>query len=129
VVVFKRFRREHLPLLLDHACAQVVASLRSGGFSSVELSLEDSLREALLAKAERRIHLGARPLMRNVRKYILFPLADLTVSGALRDGVRVVLGIENGHSTARVEMTAALPASPPLQLLPGKTRGGRARGG
>jgi ATP-dependent Clp protease ATP-binding subunit ClpA len=118
VIVFRRLRPEHLPALLERAVGEVVRAFRARGYDGIELSIEPELGEHLLAKAERRLHLGARPLMRNIRKYIVFPLADLVVSGALTPGVHVVLGIDDGNPIARFEEPRCLPAAESVRLIP-----------
>ncbi len=102
VIVFKRLRPEHLALLVDRQVAEIESGLAARGLPGVRLRLEEPLREHLLGKAQRRLHLGARPLLRNVRKYVLFPVADLVASGAIVPNVDVRLDIAGGRSIARV---------------------------
>jgi ATP-dependent Clp protease ATP-binding subunit ClpA len=123
VIVFRRLRPDHLPALMERSIARVVDAFRARGYDGLELTIEPELEEHLLEKAERRLHLGARPLMRNIRKYVVFPLADLVVSGALAPGVHVVLGIDEGDPIARFEEAPALPSSTGVRLIPPPPRG------
>jgi ATP-dependent Clp protease ATP-binding subunit ClpA len=118
VIVFRRLHPDHLPALLEQSVRQVVAAFRERGYAGFELSIEPELTGHLLEKAARRLHLGARPLMRNIRKYVVFPLADLVVSGALAPGVHVVLGIEDGDPIARFERRPALSRPEAVRLIP-----------
>jgi ATP-dependent Clp protease ATP-binding subunit ClpC len=118
VIVFKRLRPELLPRVLDYALAEVERDLGRRGYGEVSFSVSERLRETLIAKASRRIYLGARPLVRNVRKYVVFPLADLALSGALAPGGHVELGIEGGRSVARVRAAASIASPPEPVLLP-----------
>jgi len=103
VVVFKRLRPEHLPAILINAVHEMVSAFRRSGHDQLEIELTEELVDHLLAKGTRRLYLGARPLMRAFRKYVLFPLADLAVSGALRGRAGVTLGIEDGRSVAHFD--------------------------
>jgi ATP-dependent Clp protease ATP-binding subunit ClpA len=119
MVVFRRFRKEHLPGLLDRALAETVSAVKMRGFESLEVHIDQDLRGLLLAKAERRLHLGARPMWRNVRKYVAFPLADLAVSGNLGRCVHVELGLRDGQPVATCTARAAIgPPSQDVKLLP-----------
>jgi len=119
MVVFRRFRKEHLPGLLDRALDETVHAVRERGYAELEIEVDGDLRELLLAKAERRLHLGARPVWRNVRKYVAFPLADLAVSGSLGRCVKVTLGIRDGQPVATCTSRPAIgPPSNEVKLLP-----------
>jgi len=115
MIVFKRLRAEHLPLVLDRCVQEIEDSFRAQ-VPNLELRLDEELRGYLLRKAERRLHLGARPLVRNLRKYVVFPLADLAISGALAAGMRVDLGVTAGRSVARLSPRLAIdpPENRPL---------------
>jgi len=117
LIVFKRIQRKHLPALLDRALANVMASFYEKSNPGVEIAIDDALREFILKKAERRLHLGARPLMRNVRKYVTFPLADLAVSGALVSGCKLTLSIEDGRSVARFIYRHQIESEPEQMIL------------
>jgi ATP-dependent Clp protease ATP-binding subunit ClpC len=122
VIVFKRLREEHLPFVLDLALSEIEEGV-CAQVPEVVVRIDDELRGLLLRKAERRLHLGARPLVRNLRKYVLFPLADLTVSGALMPGMRVDLGVAGGRSVARLTHRLALDAET-RPLLAGQRQAG-----
>jgi ATP-dependent Clp protease ATP-binding subunit ClpA len=119
VVVFKRLRPEHLGTILDRAFSRQLTTLRARGLHDVELNIGDELRSMLLEKGARRLHLGARPLLRNVRKYVTFPLADLLVSGVLTPGARISLSVTNGNPVVHLENAAAIESSTEMPLLPG----------
>lgn len=123
VIVFRRLRPDHLPALLERSIAGVADAFRARGYTGLELSVEADLAAHLLHKAERRLHLGARPLVRNIRKYVVFPLADLVVSGALRPNVHVSLGFEDGDPVARLASHDALPAGEAMRLIAQPPRG------
>lgn len=108
VVVFKRLKVDQLPVMLDRALARISDMLVGEG-PPVTITIQEDLRSLLLEKGKRRLHLGARPLMRNIRKYVQFPIADLAVSGAIQPGAHVTLGVEDGRSYASVEPAEASP--------------------
>jgi ATP-dependent Clp protease ATP-binding subunit ClpB len=102
-IIFKQLTREQISKIVDIQLAAVENRLAERRMS---LTLTQEARE-LIATLGYDPQFGGRPLKRVIQKRILDPLAMKLLSGEIRDGEEVVVGVEDGHLTFRGVMTEA----------------------
>jgi ATP-dependent Clp protease ATP-binding subunit ClpA len=83
VIVFHRFRADHLPAILEQRLRELAAFL---GRRGVVLLVEESARTFLIEKGLKDVRFGARQLDRALRQFLEYPLSDLLLSGGLAGG-------------------------------------------
>jgi ATP-dependent Clp protease ATP-binding subunit ClpB len=107
IITFHRLTEEHLKRIVDIQLETLRARLAE---RHIEISLSDAARERLIRVGYDPAY-GARPLKRAIQKEVETPLARRLVSGEIRDGQKVRLGVRGGEMTFTVEAPAAAAAS------------------
>ncbi len=87
IIVFHRLRREEIVRIVDLQMRRLTQLLEQ---RKIEIRLEPSAREWLGEKGWDPAY-GARPLKRVIQKYIQDPLAEMILSGRVKDGDTVVI--------------------------------------
>ncbi len=95
IILFHRLRREHMGRIVDIQIARLQKLLEE---RKITITLEPSAREWLAEKGYEPAY-GARPLKRVIQKELQDPLADLILSGRVKDGEKVTV------SAGRVGLT------------------------
>jgi ATP-dependent Clp protease ATP-binding subunit ClpB len=85
IILFHRLKREHMGRIVD---IQLVRLTRLLEERKITLQLEPAAREWLAEKGYDPAY-GARPLKRVIQKYVQDPLAELILSGRIKEGERV----------------------------------------
>ncbi|MFJ5487037.1 ATP-dependent chaperone ClpB [Hansschlegelia beijingensis] len=85
IVLFHRLKREQMGAIVDIQLGRLRKLLED---RKITLELDDSARAWLADKGYDPAY-GARPLKRVIQKYVQDPLAELILSGELRDGEHV----------------------------------------
>src|SRR5215207_4103575 len=85
IILFHRLRREHMGEIVDIQMRRLTKLLEE---RKITLQLEPKAREWLAEKGYDPAY-GARPLKRVIQKYVQDPLAELILSGQIRDGETV----------------------------------------
>jgi len=100
-ILFNKLRREDMSRIVEIQLKGVKTLLEE---RKMTLEIDDAA-VALLADKSYEPHYGARPLKRNIQKFILNPLAKMLLSGEIRDGeaVRVVPAPEGSDSVVEVK--------------------------
>jgi ATP-dependent Clp protease ATP-binding subunit ClpB len=102
-IIFKQLTRGQISEIVDIQLAAVEDRLAERRMS---LRLTQEARE-LIATLGYDPQFGGRPLKRVIQKRILDPLAMKLLSGEIREGEEVIVGVEEGHLTFRGVMTEA----------------------
>ena len=85
IILFHRLRRDNMAAIVDIQFGRLQRLLAD---RKIELDLDSSARAWLAEKGYDPAY-GARPLKRAIQKAVQDPLAELILSGELRDGTRV----------------------------------------
>ena len=85
IILFHRLRREHMGRIVDIQMERLSKLLED---RKITLELEPEAREWLADKGYDPAY-GARPLKRVIQKAVQDPLAELILSGAVKDGDKV----------------------------------------
>jgi ATP-dependent Clp protease ATP-binding subunit ClpB len=93
IILFHRLGQEHMGPIVDIQVARVQKLLAD---RKVALELSDAAR-AWLGRVGYDPVYGARPLKRAVQKYLQDPLAELILSGEVRDGATVKVDEGDGR--------------------------------
>ena len=88
IMLFSRLKRAHMGAIVDIQIARLESLLAE---RKITLDLEDAARE-WLADAGYDPAFGARPLKRVLQKAVQDPLAELILSGEVKDGSALTLG-------------------------------------
>ncbi|MDA1334570.1 MAG: AAA family ATPase [bacterium] len=92
VVVFNSLGASELTHIVDIQIERVRTRLEKKGIS---LSLTTQAKELLVKQGNNKFY-GARPLKRTIQKELLNPLAEMLVSGKMRDGATITIGVLDG---------------------------------
>ena len=82
IILFHRLKREHMGRIVDIQLVRLSKLLEE---RKITLQLEPAAREWLAEKGYDPAY-GARPLKRVIQKYVQDPLAELILSGRIKDG-------------------------------------------
>ena len=99
IILFHRLRREHMGRIVDIQFARLGKLLED---RKIAITLDPKAREWLADKGYDPAY-GARPLKRVIQKAVQDPLAELILSGKIRDGEKVSISADmqgltfNGH--------------------------------
>jgi len=85
IILFHRLRREHMGRIVDIQMEHLRKLLED---RKIAIALEPKAREWLADKGYDPAY-GARPLKRAIQKFVQDPLAELILSGRIRDGEKV----------------------------------------
>ena len=95
IILFHRLKRAHMGAIVDIQLLRLKKLLTD---RKIEVTLLDAARELLAEKGYDPAY-GARPLKRVIQKSIQDPLAEEILSGRVKDGDRVEVGVANGMFT------------------------------
>jgi ATP-dependent Clp protease ATP-binding subunit ClpC len=113
VIVFHRLREEHLAEILSRLVVGLNHRLAGRG---LRCELTPAAREFVLERGRRQLQTGSRELLRAHRRFVEFPLGDLTLSGGIPAGSLIVVdrkGEErNLHFTVTRDDRAPAPPAP-----------------
>jgi ATP-dependent Clp protease ATP-binding subunit ClpB len=87
IILFHRLKREHMGRIVDIQMLRLAKLLED---RKIALTLEPKAREWLADKGYDPAY-GARPLKRVIQKSVQDPLAELILSGKIKDGEKVVI--------------------------------------
>jgi ATP-dependent Clp protease ATP-binding subunit ClpB len=87
IILFHRLQRREMVKIVDIQMARLAKLLEE---RKIAISLEPSAREWLADKGWDPAY-GARPLKRVIQKNVQDPLAELILSGQVKDGEKVVI--------------------------------------
>jgi ATP-dependent Clp protease ATP-binding subunit ClpB len=85
IILFHRLKREHMGRIVDIQIERLQKLLED---RKIALTLDAKAREWLAEKGYDPAY-GARPLKRVIQKYVQDPLAELILSGQIKDGEKV----------------------------------------
>jgi len=91
IVTFRRLEREDYMSILDVMLEEVNGQIQKG--KTITLSFNVGAKNLLLDQGIDK-KLGARPLWRTIKKYLSTPLAKAIISGDIKDGSKVVVGVD-----------------------------------
>ncbi len=103
IILFHRLRREHMGRIVDIQLQRLSKLLEE---RKITLVLEAKAREWLAEKGYEPAY-GARPLKRVIQKSVQDPLAEMILSGKIKDGEKVVLSANRQGITFNGEVAAA----------------------
>ena len=87
IILFHRLKREHMGRIVDIQMVRLAKLLEE---RKITLALDAKAREWLAQKGYDPAY-GARPLKRAIQKAVQDPLAELILSGKIKDGEKVVI--------------------------------------
>lgn len=87
-IIFHRLREDHLSEILSRLVRNLNRWLRGRG---LRCELTAAARDFLLDRGLRHLQMGARELLRAHRRFLEFPLGDLTISGGVPPGGLVIV--------------------------------------
>ena len=85
IILFHRLKREHMGRIVDIQIERLQKLLED---RKIAIALDAKAREWLAEKGYDPAY-GARPLKRVIQKYVQDPLAELILSGQIKDGEKV----------------------------------------
>jgi ATP-dependent Clp protease ATP-binding subunit ClpB len=85
IILFHRLKREHMGRIVDIQLDHLKKLLED---RKIAITLDPKAREWLAEKGYDPAY-GARPLKRTIQKYVQDPLAELILSGGIKDGEKV----------------------------------------
>jgi ATP-dependent Clp protease ATP-binding subunit ClpB len=103
IILFHRLKREHMARIVDIQMRRLTKLLED---RKITLVLEPSAREWLAQKGYDPAY-GARPLKRVIQKELQDPLAEMILSGAIKDGETVVISAGATGLTFNGKLAAA----------------------
>ena len=87
IILFHRLKREHMGRIVDIQLTRLTKLLED---RKITIVLDPKAREWLAEKGYEPAY-GARPLKRVIQKFVQDPLAEMILSGRIKDGDRVVI--------------------------------------
>jgi ATP-dependent Clp protease ATP-binding subunit ClpB len=103
IILFHRLKREHMGRIVD---IQMVRLTKLLDDRKITLVLEPKARDWLAEKGYDPAY-GARPLKRVIQKYVQDPLAEMILSGRIKEGERVTISAGMGGLTFNGEVAQA----------------------
>jgi ATP-dependent Clp protease ATP-binding subunit ClpB len=103
IILFHRLKREHMGRIVDIQMVRLTKLLEE---RKITLQLEPKAREWLADKGYDPAY-GARPLKRVIQKYVQDPLAELILSGRIKEGERVTISAGKTGLTFNGEVAQA----------------------
>ncbi len=107
-ILFRRLRREDMGAIVDIQIARLSRLLEE---RKIPITLDARARQWLADKGYDPAY-GARPLKRVIQKNVQDPLAEMILSGVVKDGEPVAVRVENGALTVGGRSMAAPPEMP-----------------
>jgi ATP-dependent Clp protease ATP-binding subunit ClpB len=93
IILFHRLKRADMARIVDIQMRHLAKLLEE---RKITVALESAAREWLAEKGWDPAY-GARPLKRVIQKSVQDPLAELILSGRIKDGERVTIGVKSGE--------------------------------
>jgi ATP-dependent Clp protease ATP-binding subunit ClpB len=103
IILFHRLKREHMGRIVDIQMVRLMKLLEE---RKITIVLEPKAREWLAEKGYDPAY-GARPLKRVIQKELQDPLAEMILSGAIKDGDHVVISTGKQGLTFNGRLAAA----------------------
>jgi ATP-dependent Clp protease ATP-binding subunit ClpB len=103
IILFHRLKRSDMTKIVDIQMARLARLLED---RKISIALEPSAREWLAEKGYDPTY-GARPLKRVIQKSVQDPLAELILSGRIKDGEKVVISAGKQGLTFNGKLAAA----------------------
>ncbi|HET7681884.1 MAG TPA: AAA family ATPase, partial [Xanthobacteraceae bacterium] len=103
IILFHRLKREHMGRIVD---IQLVRLTKLLDERKITLQLEPAARDWLAEKGYDPAY-GARPLKRVIQKHVQDPLAELILSGRIKEGERVKISAGKSGLTFNGEVAQA----------------------
>ena len=103
IILFHRLKREHMGRIVDIQMVRLTKLLEE---RKIALQLEPAARDGRADKGYDPAY-GARPLKRAIQKNVQDPLAEMILSGRIKDGERVVISAGKGGLTFNGEVARA----------------------
>jgi ATP-dependent Clp protease ATP-binding subunit ClpB len=103
IILFHRLRREHMGRIVDIQIGRLSKLLED---RKIAITLEPKAREWLAEKGYDPAY-GARPLKRAIQKSVQDPLAELILSGKVKDGEKVTVSAGRQGLTFNGQAVAA----------------------
>src|SRR5437016_3184931 len=103
IILFHRLKRGDMTKIVDIQMARLAKLLED---RKMTIQLEPSAREWLADKGYDPVY-GARPLKRVIQKFVQDPLAELILSGGIKDGEKVVVSAGKQGLTFNGKLAAA----------------------
>jgi ATP-dependent Clp protease ATP-binding subunit ClpB len=103
IILFHRLKREHMGRIVD---IQMVRLTKLLDDRKITLVLEPKARDWLAEKGYDPAY-GARPLKRVIQKYVQDPLAEMILSGRIKEGERVTISAGKNGLTFNGEVAQA----------------------
>src|ERR1700691_2928499 len=112
IILFHRLKREHMGRIVDIQFERLQKLLED---RKIALALDAKAREWLADKGYDPAY-GARPLKRVIQKSVQDPLAELILSGRIKDGekVKISAGRDGLAFNGEVAAAAAYPSAPAI---------------
>jgi ATP-dependent Clp protease ATP-binding subunit ClpC len=115
LILFHRLRETHLPLLLERLLDELNRRLEH---EHIRVALEPDATRFLVQRGARFLDHGAWYLGKVFRRFVVFPLAELSASGVLRTGARITLRREgDGLACVPLDAAPAVVATDPLATV------------
>lgn len=93
LIVFHRLRERHLPFILRRLVLKLNHQLADHGGLSCELAPQAA--SFLLARGAQFMRHGAWAMVKIFRRFVLFPIADLAMSGHVQRGSKISVSLES----------------------------------
>jgi ATP-dependent Clp protease ATP-binding subunit ClpB len=103
IILFHRLKREHMSRIVDIQMVRLTKLLED---RKITLQLEPKARDWLAEKGYDPAY-GARPLKRVIQKYVQDPLAEMILSGRIKEGERVTISAGKNGLTFNGEVAQA----------------------
>jgi ATP-dependent Clp protease ATP-binding subunit ClpB len=103
IILFHRLKREHMSRIVDIQIVRLAKLLEE---RKITIVLEPKAREWLAEKGYDPAY-GARPLKRVIQKELQDPLAEMILSGAVKDGEQVVISADKRGLSFNGRLAAA----------------------
>jgi ATP-dependent Clp protease ATP-binding subunit ClpB len=103
IILFHRLKREHMGRIVDIQLVRLTKLLEE---RKITLQLEPAARDWLAEKGYDAAY-GARPLKRVIQKHVQDPLAELILSGRIKEGERVKISAGKSGLTFNGEVAQA----------------------
>ena len=88
IILFHRLQKSEMSRIVDIQMTRLAKLLED---RKITIKLEPAARDWLAEKGWDPAY-GARPLKRMIQKYVQDPLAEMILSGRIKDGEKVVIG-------------------------------------
>lgn len=106
IIIFQPLTEKHLKRIVDLLVLEVERRLAD---RNIELELENEAKSWLLEEGYEPAY-GARPLRRAIQRYVENPLSSRILGGEVKDGDRVVVGVDGDGLSFSIKKKAKVAA-------------------